>query len=784
MSRKLFLLLGSVFAILSASEAGLFAQMVDPKIDNPNEPFSYFSRPADVIGVMDAQAATEVTSEGYLYTGFGELMFFAGADAIPIEQRVKTLEKGWLPVVEYLYRRDGLAYQFQMFAATLEGTPNGTLVNFVRVTVKNESGKHATAYFSTAIRYTNQSTTATGVGDNRYRRPVPLNKPGDMQQIGEVFNPNWEYGFSKDAFLRDGRVLYLFPTDPTPVLRMTPQENYNRIPDLNPRKLDVFPTTPTGVSQYRMPLGAGEQAVLTFKMPYVPMAPDSPEAAALRSASYDEYLSKTGAAWASILARGLNISVPEEKVVQTFNTSLVYDLLARDKIGDQYIQTVNKFQYHRFYLRDTADIVHMYDVTGYPEIAKQVLDFFGERQQPDGNFVSQEGQYDGWGEALLGYGQHFHITHDLAFARSVYPRIVKAIAWLEAARRDDPLHLMPATSIHDNEYVTGHITGYNFLALAGLKNAIAMAEALGETQDAERFHKDYTDYDAALRAALDRATTKTGGSLPPALDGSTDGEDWGNLLSLTPEIILDPNSPMVTATLRSAQGKYQEGIMTYGGGRWLHHYLTIKNTYTEVIREDQEQAVRELYGLLLHTSSTHAGFEYAIRPWGNRDFSLNLSPHGWFASEYRTLLRNMLVREQDDDLHLLSVISPDWVRPGKSITVKRAPTCFGPVHYALEFLSDTQATLHLDTQFTSSPKRILFHFPWFMNTSAVSADGKLLEIMNSEVELPANTREVRLTWTKRPGTAEMSYEKAVADYKAEYRSRYERMLRDGVSSPQ
>ena len=93
--------------------------------------------------------------------------------------------------------------------------------------------------------------------------------------------------------------------------------------------------------------------------------------------------------------------MPEPKVVETFKASLIYDLMARDKIGDHYIQTVNKFQYHRFYLRDSADLAHMYDVSGYPEIATQVLDFFGERQQPDGNFLSQEGQYDGWARLCL-----------------------------------------------------------------------------------------------------------------------------------------------------------------------------------------------------------------------------------------------------------------------------------------------------------------------------------------------------------------------------------------------
>ena len=163
---------------------------------------------------------------------------------------------------------------------------------------------------------------------------------------------------------------------------------------------------------------------------------------------------------------------------------------------------------------------------------------------------------------------------------------------------------------------------------------------------------------------LDERTKGDGGYIPPALDGQKGGYDWGNMLAVVPEPTLEPHDPRVTATLKATQGKYAEGIMTYADGEFLHHYLTIKNTLTEVVRGDQEQAVRELYALLLHTSSTQAGFEFAILPWGNRDFTDNLAPHGWFAAEYRTLLRNMMVREEGDRLHLLSVVSPDWIGKG------------------------------------------------------------------------------------------------------------------------
>ena len=245
------------------------------------------------------------------------------------------------------------------------------------------------------------------------------------------------------------------------------------------------------------------------------------------------------------------------------------------------------------------------------------------------------------------------------------------------------------------------------------------------------------------------------------------------MLSIYPEQILDPQDPMVTATLNGTRAKYQEGIMTYGDGRWLHHYLTETNTETEIIRGDQQLAVEELYALLLHTSSTHAGFEYCMLPWGTRDFAQNLSPHGWFAAKFRAALRNMLVREeQDRDLHLMSVISPEWIKSGERISVKRAPTNFGTVNLEMRF-SDGGAILRLDNKFRDVPHEIVLHLPWFMTVSTVTADGKKLAVSKQAVVLPSNTKEVQIAWQKKADAPALNYANAVKDYKTEYRRRYE-----------
>jgi hypothetical protein len=778
---QILLLSGFTFAAFSAPR--IEAQMVTPSIDRPDQPFSYFSKPVDEIGAMDAEAATEITPEGYLRTGFGELMFFAGPELEPTSVRIRTLEDGRLPIDHYQFARDGIVYRFTLFAATegvQNGEPVGPLVNFIRIEMKNEGAEPARAILATGMRYDAPNNTGAGHGDNRFDRPREGKFPGDYRQLGETFSPDWVYSFSDAGFLRDGRLLYTFPAGYAS-RGYTLHGDYNYPQDVTrPRKLKAGPTVPVGIVSYSKLLQPGEASVLDFKMPVVPTA-DPAAIAAIAQARFEQAKAQMTALWNGILAQGMQISLPEQKPVDTFYTSLVYDLIARDHIGADYIQTVNKLHYHSFYLRDGADIVHSYDVTGYPEVARQNLLFFAKSQKADGNFLSQEQQYDGWGEAVWGYSQHYRITHDKAFAEWALPQIDRAVTWLKQARAADPLHIVPASDVRDNEFVPGHLTGYNFLALSGLKLAIEMANETGHGDLAKSWLPEYDDFRAAFFKVLEQRAQENKGYIPPALDGQKGGYDWGNLLAVVPEPTLDPQDPRVTATLKATQAKYAEGIMTYADGEFLHHYLTIKNTMTEAIRGDQEQAVKELYALLLHTSSTQAGFEFAILPWGNRNFEDNLSPHGWFAAEYRTLLRTMLVREEGSQLHLLSVVSPEWIGKGKTISVRQAPTNFGPIAFTLTQPAEGEAVLRIEAAFTSAPKQIVVHLPWFVELQSATADGKAVQPVQGALAVSAGAREIRLHWAVKASTPSLSYVRAVGDYKAEYARRY-RLLMHGETA--
>ncbi len=762
-------------AMMGARRAA--GQMVNPAIDRQGQPFSYPSASTDEMAIFGSKLGTEITPQGYLYTGYGELMFLVGYPQKPVSQRIRTLEQGYLPILNYTYRDGSVRFRIITFTCPLvAGRPDREPVDLVRVHAVNLGRVERTSFFSVAFRYSGKVDDPVGVPDHCFGRPAMSTQLGGYDQPGVVFNQGWVYGFERSYAERSGMVVYEFPLQPKPRLWLTRRYRFNTA-----KELKVLPDTPVLLAQYELHLPPGQSRTLTFRMPVRPInLTDKKDLADLRAIDFSEAKAGVINDWKAILRRGLQIELPEKEVTDTFRASLIYDMMAVDRVDSNYIQNVNKLQYHAFWLRDGSHIISAYDASGHFGMARRCLLFFLKKQQPDGLFISQPGQYDGWGQALWAFGRYYQFTHDKSFARTVYPAVQRAVHWLVIARKGDPLHLMPAANPGDDEFswMTGHVVGQNFWALNGLRAAIILAKGVGTQEEVKEYQRQYLQFRQRLLSVLSRVTSRTGGYIPPAID-ARGGHDWGNLDTLYPEILFAPSNPWVTATLKHARSEYAEGILTYG--RRLHLYLGFRNTEAELIRGEQDQVVKDLYAMLVHTSSTHAGWEM-VRPaaWTTRDFAQDLAPHGWFAAEYVVLLRNMLLREQGAELQLMSALSPGWCKPGDNIEVKNAPTHFGKLDMRAQFRGDGMS-LELAHQFSSPPRKIVLHLPWFVTAKSAEADGKPLTVQGDHVVIPPGAHKIAVQWAEPPSYPNLSYANAVKRFLGDYKKHYQNFRRTGSS---
>lgn len=816
-------------SVCSTVAQDLGGGMLDPAVDTPGEPFSYFANPTDVIGALYAPVASEVTPEGYVYTGFGELMFFVGNPPEPVNVRIKTLYGGYLPIVEYRLARHGVCYHFSLFASDPGGPLAGLPVNFVKVKLTNEADQARAAFLSSAYRFMAPQTTLYTRSDYRFGQRMDL-VPKQLVSGQTSYNPAWAYSFTKNAVVRDGRMLYQFPTVPQPHLAALAQSDYGLrtlrflsgdIQERSARQHHT-PQMPMGLVMYRVPLEPSESSELVFKMPIVPLVKDSEEARLVEAADYEDNFRNTVATWEDLVGKRATLKFPEAKVQQYLLANTVFDLLAIDKLGDDYAVNVNKFQYHRFYPGNGANMIVALDYMGLVDIARNCLLYARNAAQPDGRMENphapQAHRWETNGYVLWAWGRHYQLTRDRAFLDQVYPHVADCVAWVDRKAKEDPLGLLPPVAIADDAMLAGvRQTGQHMWILIGLLNAIRMAEAMDKTDDVAAFRAVYQRFRDAFEKALAEQLAKSDNVITPGLEGTVAGNHWDNLLLLYPEQLFEPFDPRVTATIRASRATYAEGILSFvwpsatakrGAADWpdtartglpgtedagfvfeaapsLHYWQTPNNAQNALVRgrpEDQQAAVEDLYALLLHTTSTHAPQEFGTVPWGTRDCGyhrLNILPDGAASAKTIELMRNMILREHEGSLVLLSAVSPQWLRPGKTIQTANAPTDFGPVSLQLG-CEDYGIDLKITSRFRNPPEQLVVRVPWFFALERAEADGRAATPADGHLILPPDTRELRVHGKVKPDTPPMSFKNAVEEYQREYRRRYEEFLRTGV----
>lgn len=794
---------------IAGSCGQILGGMHNPSIDPPREPFSYFWHPTDVLGTLFAPVASEVTPEGYIYTGFGELMFFTGNPPQPVDQRIKTLEHGYLPVVQYQVKREDLTYRFTMMATDLGGPLAGLPVNLIRVEVKNETSALHVGFLASAFRVQPPQTRLETPNDFRFGQKFGLIP--DRLTAGQVkFNPDWKYSFTNTSLVRDRAILYSFPRDPSLLqTSMSELDSGIRVQrflsgqiEQTRRKIVLTPDTPMGFVQYRFALKPGEGKELLFKLPLAPLPQSSPESELLEAASYDHEHQVQAAVWTDMVEKKTPITIPEEKVQQSLLANTIYSLLAVDKVGQDYIPNVNKFQYHTYFPTDTSLMAVSLDDMGQTSVARDILLYGIKSQRPDGSVVLEHDLWESFGHILWAWDRHYTLTKDESFLARVYPSVVKSMDWEINLTSKDDLGLMPPASIFDDAQLKDcHQTGQDLWTLIGIQAAVQMAKNLGKTEDAARFQTEYDRFRAAFDKALALQTAKTGGYVPPALDHTLAGNDWDNLHLLYPAPLFDPSDPRVAATDKKVRASFKEGILPYVlphalselDGKYsfdeaprLHYWHMPDIAENELVRgrpEAQREIVEDLYALLLHTTSTHATQEFGTYPWSTRDYmAQNILPDGSTSAVLVELIRNMLVREYKSELHLFSAVSPEWLGVGKSIDVTEEPTNFGPVSASMR-LENGALTFNLSNHFRSAPAKTVLHIPWFYEATSAEVDGHPGAVRESGIEVSPDTKTIRLRGRMRSNDRALSYSLAVEEYKAEYARRYARFIRTGEVTP-
>ncbi len=426
--------------------------------------------------------------------------------------------------------------------------------------------------------------------------------------------------------------------------------------------------------------------------------------------------------WKERLADATQIELPDRMLTDVIRASQVHCLLAaRCEDGGRRIAPWTASDRYGPLESEGQAVIRGMDMMGHDDFARRSLDFFVKRYSSAG-YVTTGYTLMGTGWHLWTLAEHFDRTRDRGWMRRVAPDVARACGWivrqraktqrLDAYGRKVPEYgLVPAGVFADwprFTFTTFQAAQY----CAGLREA---ARVLGEVghPDAARFAKDACQYRQDILRAYRWTQARTPvvplsngcwvPGYPPLIycfgevGGFFPGEDGSrawckNAMAhqLVANRVIDPHAEEVAwmtdhmedvEFLRGGLGDYpeeqtQRDPFNLGGFNKCQPYYR-RNVEIYAYRDDVKPFIRGYFntiGSLLNTENLSFWEHFHNRGAWNKTHET-----GWFLCQTRL----MLVMERDEDLWLAPFITTHWLADGMRVSVRNAPTRFGPVSYTL-----------------------------------------------------------------------------------------------------
>lgn len=742
--------------------------MFDPVIDPPDKEWCYAAQSTTVIGMPFVPAPVQITYDGAVYTRHAELAFFVGKTLKPVMARNKTFLDGWIPVVAYGWRDDGLEYHLEIFSAELPKLGRANLVQFAKLTMTNPGQSSVEGVVAAAAR-----------GSARHFR---------LGEVREPVAPTTRFTLRNNGLARNGKLVYLFsPGAQTHAVPYVPLKGDYRAMDHH-----ITDRAATGLAVYRRTLKPGETFDAVFKMPRVPLT-EPEHIATVAATEYQAKRDETVCYWRDLLG-DCEFEIPEKRVNDSYRAALVHLILAT-RMQDGGKRQGSGLPYDALFLNDYIDMLLAYDTAGLHEFCEPNVDWLIRKQHKSGMFIDvhNRGNDDivtSHGQGLFSLAYHFIITRDRDYGEKVYPHIRKGAELIINDHKADKYGLIRPSIPYDAPMVTGYHSCHNLYALLALRTSIRVARLLGEMEDVELWSQAQDSYRDAIVTALDEVYRKEGyirsglydwtagrvqGHGPP---NEFPNQDWENNLLVYPTELLSPDDPRVAKTLATIRArKYREGCMSYRNGMHVHQYITLNQANQYRAIGDQKHALLDLYHVLLHNGSTHEGFENLVVPWSNRTPSATCPPpHAWAAAKTALFIRNMMVceyggqaglSERDRDLHLYSLLSPAWIETGKKVAIRNAPTEMGRVSSILSSACDG-AELAVEGDFHQPPRYIVLRIPYTVELDSFTSDASQAFEKNRLIYFTPDITRASIKWHEKPDIHANNYQDILRSYRREF----------------
>jgi hypothetical protein len=509
-------------------------------------------------------------------------------------------------------------------------------------------------------------------------------------------------------------------------------------------------------------LAPGQKRVGWVIRPYRAYQPQLP---ALRETDWDREIEAAREAWRRLIGRAGRVTIPDAAVQHAFYAGLADCFVMREPVADGSIAGCPGTEMYRASSCFEPLIVSvLFDQVGLHEAAAGNIMMCVSQQGPDGNWADPLG----WAHLMWGASgmkawsimEHYRLTGDKPFLVAVYPHMLASSRWqarqrtrtrvLSAGEKPLTYGLMPrgmgdgGLMGEDGSYY-GVFLPHNILSVYADAMTVAAAEILGQTGDLPELRQIYQEALADLLQALERgAIQEEDYRWMPGVPGETVGSRWGTLYAAFPCRLLPPDHALITGTIRKFEARLSTGgIPVHTGwmkdGMWVA--ITLDNlAEVLLLRNEGDKAVQYLYATLNHGTPLYSWCEERGQEPGSKDCTGDRQ-HLWTPLAVGRFIRDALVMENGDTLHLARGVDRQWLASGEPLGVRGMPTFFGRLSYELRYDPTAgRVTGFVELEQTSAP-RVALHLrlPGGLQIKSLSApagvslsaDATVIEWQNS-----------------------------------------------------
>jgi hypothetical protein len=611
----------------------------------------------------------------------------------------QVLEEGFLPIPSVVRRHSGLEL---MITTWVTGEP-GSSVLYVKYAIENTDSRKRDGKLFLSVR------------------PLQVNPPWQFLNTPGGFTPIKSLKRDKDAIVINDemRIYSLTRADGWGATSLE-RGNLSRhlslgdVPKLSAVTDELG--LASGAFGYNFSLAPGKKKIVYLVVPLhtanqkqahtacLSDALPAAEAASPADAStkYDlrcaftapeEAFAQTKKWWQDKLAR-IHVQMPfvATDLVNTIKSQAAYILINRHGKG---IQPGSR-SYRRTWIRDGALTSAALLQLGYAEEVKDFIEWFAPFQYANGKVpccVDRRGadptpEHDSHGEFIYLIAEYFRFTGDRELLRKLFSNVLGAVAYIDSLRKmrmtdeykkPENRHLfgiMPESISHEGYSAKpAHSNWDNLWTLKGLKDAVVIAEALGETKEAARLSVLRDEFRCDLLASIAASMKKHHISYIPG------AADLGDFDATSTTIGLDPAQDLIMLkdALNATFEQYWDFFLRRRDGKvkWEAYTPYELRSVGAFLRLGKARQAHELLDYFMNDRRPAAWNHWGEVVWNDplTPKFIGDAPHTWVGSDFLRAVRNMFAYEEDNGRLIVGAgIKKEWLFEGVSVVL---PTHFG-----------------------------------------------------------------------------------------------------------